>query len=65
MSLRPQLKVLFSHPLKGSATTLPLLAWQVAIIQLQDGTRVNDPVLAFGRQNSVYFYQVSFSFLFF
>lgn len=58
VSLRPQLKVLFSHPLKASASTLPLLAWQFVVIQMPDGTRVIDPVLAFGREKNVYFYQV-------
>ncbi|XP_063851088.1 vacuolar protein sorting-associated protein 8 homolog isoform X1 [Scylla paramamosain] len=59
VSLRPQLKVLFSHPLKASPATLPLLAWQFVVIQMSDGTRVIDPVLAFGRERSIYFYQVT------
>ncbi|ROT61672.1 Vacuolar protein sorting-associated protein 8-like protein, partial [Penaeus vannamei] len=59
VSLRPQLKVLFSHPLKASASTLPLLAWQFVVIQMPDGTRVIDPVLAFGREKNVYFYQLT------
>ena len=60
VSLRPQLKVLFSHLLKASASTLPLLAWQFVVIQMPDGTRVVDPVLAFGREKNVYFYQVNY-----
>ncbi|XP_066963121.1 vacuolar protein sorting-associated protein 8 homolog [Macrobrachium rosenbergii] len=59
VSLRPQLKVLFSYPLKASASTLPLLAWQFVVIQMPDGVRVVDPVLAFGREKSVYFYQLT------
>ncbi|KAG7169921.1 Vacuolar protein sorting-associated protein 8-like [Homarus americanus] len=59
VSLRPQLKVLFSHPLKASSSTLPLLAWQFVVIQMPDGTRVIDPVLAFGREKNVYFYQLT------
>ena len=34
VTLRPQLKVMFTHPLKGDASTLPLLAWQFVIIQV-------------------------------
>nr|XP_045621529.1 vacuolar protein sorting-associated protein 8 homolog isoform X2 [Procambarus clarkii] len=59
VSLRPQLKVLFSHPLKASVSTLPLLAWQFVVIQMPDGTRVIDPVLAFGREKNVFFYQLT------
>ncbi|KAK8727977.1 hypothetical protein OTU49_009327 [Cherax quadricarinatus] len=59
VSLRPQLKVLFSHPLKASVSTLPLLSWQFVVIQMPDGTRVIDPVLAFGREKTVYFYQLT------
>ncbi|CAL4079363.1 unnamed protein product [Meganyctiphanes norvegica] len=59
VSLRPQLKVLFSHPLKAASATLPLLAWQFVVIQMPDGTRVIDPVLAFGRERTVYFYQLT------
>ncbi|KAK7082685.1 Vacuolar protein sorting-associated protein 8 [Halocaridina rubra] len=59
VSLRPQLKVLFSHPLKASSTTLPLIAWQFVVIQMPDGTRGVDPVLAFGREKTIYFYQLT------
>ncbi|KAF2346971.1 Vacuolar protein sorting-associated protein 8 central domain [Trinorchestia longiramus] len=59
VSLRPSPKVLFSSPLRGSSSSLPLLAWQFVVIQMPDHTRVVDPVLAFGRQNTLYFYQVT------
>ncbi|KAB7499478.1 Vacuolar protein sorting-associated protein 8-like protein, partial [Armadillidium nasatum] len=61
VSLRPHLKVLFSYPLKGSSATLPLLAWQFVIIQMPDGSKVIDPVLAFGREFDIYFYQLTHS----
>ncbi len=34
VTLRPTLKVMFTHALKGDAATLPLLAWQFVIIQV-------------------------------
>ncbi|KAJ8320304.1 hypothetical protein KUTeg_001891 [Tegillarca granosa] len=58
VTLRPQLKVVFTCPLKGASDTLPLLAWQFVIIQVSEQDRVIDPVLAFGRESTVYFYQV-------
>ncbi|XP_074642624.1 vacuolar protein sorting-associated protein 8 homolog [Tubulanus polymorphus] len=58
VTLRPKLKVMFMHPLKGDPTTLPILAWQFVIIQVSDSDRVIDPVLAFGRDRTIYFYQV-------
>ncbi|XP_063412679.1 vacuolar protein sorting-associated protein 8 homolog [Mytilus trossulus] len=56
--IRPQLKVIFTHPLKGSPGTLPLLAWQFVVIQVSEKDRVIDPVLAFARESTIYFYQV-------
>ncbi|XP_013387109.1 vacuolar protein sorting-associated protein 8 homolog isoform X2 [Lingula anatina] len=58
VTLRPQLKVMFSHPLKGDSSTLPLLAWQFVVIQVSDKDRVIDPVLAFGRDSTIHFFQV-------
>ncbi|CAE1274106.1 VPS8 [Acanthosepion pharaonis] len=58
VTLRPQLKIMFTHPLKGKPSTLPLLAWQFVIIQISESDRVIDPVLAFARDNTIYFYQV-------
>lgn len=45
--------------LQGKPSTLPLLAWQFVIIQISESDRVIDPVLAFARDNTIYFYQVS------
>ena len=59
VSLRPSPKVLFSHSLRASSSSLPLLAWQFVVIQMPNRTRLVDPVLAFGRQNTLYFYQVT------
>ena len=43
---------------QGDPSTLPQLAWQFVIIQVSEKDRVIDPVLAFGRDQTVYFYQV-------
>ncbi|KAK2552517.1 Vacuolar protein sorting-associated protein 8-like protein [Acropora cervicornis] len=41
---------------KGSVDSLPLLAWQFAIIQVAS-KKVIDPVVAFARGTEIYFYQ--------
>ncbi|PIK60990.1 putative vacuolar protein sorting-associated protein 8-like [Apostichopus japonicus] len=56
--LRPRLAVSFTKQLKGPSDTLPLLAWQIVIIQVTQSSRVIDPVLAFGRHDTIYFYQL-------
>lgn len=56
LTLKPELEVLFTHTLKGSADCLPLLSWQFAIIQVAS-EKVIDPVLAFARGSEIYFYQ--------
>ena len=58
LTIRPAMKVLFTHPLVGSKDTLPLLAWQFVIIQVSKSNRVVDPVLAFGRGSVLHFFQV-------
>ena len=59
LTIRPSMKVLFTHALPGSKETLPLLAWQFVIIQVSKSSRVVDPVLAFGRGSVLHFYQIS------
>ncbi|XP_044183572.1 vacuolar protein sorting-associated protein 8 homolog isoform X3 [Acropora millepora] len=56
LTLKPELEVLFTHTLKGSVDSLPLLAWQFAIIQVAS-KKVIDPVVAFARGTEIYFYQ--------
>ena len=46
------------HCLQGDPATLPQLAWQFVVIQVSEQDRVIDPVLAFGRDQTIYFYQV-------
>ncbi|XP_059149378.1 vacuolar protein sorting-associated protein 8 homolog [Physella acuta] len=58
VTLRPHLKVMFTHPLKGDPSTLPLLAWQFVVIQVSEKDRVIDPVLSFARDKTIYFFQV-------
>ena len=58
LSLRPSMKVIFNHSLVGRSDTLPILSWQFVIIQTASSDRVVDPVIAFGRQSTIMFYQV-------
>lgn len=58
LALKPALKVLFSCPLPGRTDTLPVISWQFVIIVTSDNQRVVDPVVAFGRQSTIHFYQV-------
>jgi len=58
VTLRPDLRVTYIHALYGDAQTLPLLAWHFVTVQLSDKRRVVDPVLAFARDQTVYFVQV-------
>ncbi|CAG0889037.1 unnamed protein product [Cyprideis torosa] len=57
VSIRPELEVLFSQSLPGDQGLLPLLSWRFVLIQSR--VKVVDPVLAFGRQDVIYFYQVT------
>lgn len=57
--IRPRLKVIKFHALQGPPDTLPLISWQMVLIQSADSTRVIDPVLAAGRGNNIYFHQVN------
>ena len=63
LSLRPSMKVLFTHALVGRSDTLPVISWQFVTIQTTNADKVVDPVIAFGRQSTIYFYQVSSSIL--
>lgn len=58
ISIRPRLKVVFTHALPRLPTTLPLIAWQLVVIQSADHTRMTEPVLAFGRGSDLHFYRV-------
>lgn len=57
VKMRPELKVIYVHALTGDAATLPLLAWHFVVIQLSDKQRTVDPVLAFARDQTIYFIQ--------
>lgn len=61
LTVRPSMKVLFTHSLTGTTDTLPILSWQFVIIQTTSSEKVVDPVIAFGRQSTLYFYQVRLS----
>lgn len=58
--IRPKLKVLFTQSLASDPATLPLIAWQMVIIQTTSNQKIVDPVLSFGRHDTISFYQVSY-----
>ncbi|KXJ71558.1 hypothetical protein RP20_CCG020280 [Aedes albopictus] len=59
--IRPRLKVIKFHPMAGYPDCLPLLAWQMVLIQAADSSRTIDPVLAAARGADLYFHQISYS----
>uniref|UniRef100_A0A8D8FEY2 Vacuolar protein sorting-associated protein 8 homolog n=1 Tax=Culex pipiens TaxID=7175 RepID=A0A8D8FEY2_CULPI len=58
--IRPRLKVIKFHPMAGYPDCLPLLAWQMVLIQAADSSRTVDPVLAAARGADLYFHQISY-----
>ncbi|XP_037952335.1 vacuolar protein sorting-associated protein 8 homolog [Teleopsis dalmanni] len=58
VTIRPRLKVIKYHALQGPADCLPLLAWQMVLIQAADTTRTVDPVIVVGRGNQLFFHQL-------
>ncbi|KAG8190625.1 hypothetical protein JTE90_017889 [Oedothorax gibbosus] len=61
VTVQPSLRVWFTHALRADPDTLPVLSWQFVVIQVSSSSRIIDPVLAFGRQNTINFFQVSFA----
>nr|CAD7195543.1 unnamed protein product [Timema douglasi] len=59
VSIRPRMRVMFTHALQASPASLPLITWQFVVIQMADSSRVVDPVLAFARESTLHFFQVS------
>jgi hypothetical protein len=47
------------HP-QGEASFLPLLAWQLVLIQTSKQTKIMEPVLAFAKESTVYLVQGEF-----
>lgn len=58
VTVKPRLKVVKHRPLIGPSKSLPLLAWQMVLIQGSNDSRTIDPVLCAARGNSVYFHQL-------
>lgn len=56
--LRPSVRVIFASPCEGRPHTPPMLSWQFVPMQISATIRILDPVLAFGRDNFVTFYQL-------
>lgn len=63
VTIRPNTELLLSNNIISSHPCLPLLSWQFVIIQFNktfnSSHRIMDPVLAFTRDDTVYFYQVN------
>ncbi|XP_058066857.1 vacuolar protein sorting-associated protein 8 homolog [Anopheles bellator] len=59
--IRPRLKVIKFHPMAGYPDCLPLLAWQMVLIQAADSTRTIDPVLAAARGCDLFFHQITYN----
>lgn len=58
ITIRPRLKVIKFQALQGASDTLPLISWQMVVIQSADSSRVTDPVLAVARGTNIFFHQV-------
>uniref|UniRef100_A0A8D8PJZ2 Vacuolar protein sorting-associated protein 8 homolog n=3 Tax=Cacopsylla melanoneura TaxID=428564 RepID=A0A8D8PJZ2_9HEMI len=58
VSIKPTMRVLLTRSVQVSPVSLPLLSWQFVIIQVSESSRIMDPVLAFARDNTIYFFQV-------
>lgn len=61
LMIRPRLKVIKYHMLNGPPESLPLLSWQMVLIQSADSSRTVDPVLATGRGTSLFFHQLNYN----
>lgn len=61
LMIRPRLKVVKYHMLNGPPDSLPLLSWQMVLIQSADSSRSVDPVLATGRGQALFFHQLTFN----
>ncbi|XP_050434277.1 vacuolar protein sorting-associated protein 8 homolog isoform X2 [Adelges cooleyi] len=63
VTIRPNTELLLSQNIIATHPCLPLLSWQFVIIQFSKTSnsshRIMDPVLAFTRDNTVYFYQIN------
>lgn len=58
ITVRPRLKVIKFHMLNGPPDSLPLLSWQMVLIQSLDSRKSVFPVLAVARGNNLFFHQI-------
>uniref|UniRef100_T1GCW8 Vacuolar protein sorting-associated protein 8 central domain-containing protein n=1 Tax=Megaselia scalaris TaxID=36166 RepID=T1GCW8_MEGSC len=58
ITVRPRLKVIKFHMLNGPPDSLPLLSWQMVLIQSMDSHKSVYPVLAVARGNHLCFHQI-------
>lgn len=56
--IRPRLKLIKIHALTGSPESLPLLSWQMVLVQASNARSI-DPVLVVARGSNVNFHQVN------
>ncbi|XP_050543859.1 vacuolar protein sorting-associated protein 8 homolog [Daktulosphaira vitifoliae] len=63
VTIRPNTELLLSQNISSSRDCLPLLSWQFVVVQYNKTSssshRIMDPVLAFTRDDKIYFYQIS------
>lgn len=57
--IRPHLKLIKMDHLPGPPDTLPLISWQMVVVQFANATQTIDPVLVAARGSNVTFHQVS------
>ena len=62
--IKPKTRIVLNHPLSGAPIAPPQVAWQLVVVRSADAERTIDPVLALGRDNTIYFYQVIVGMLF-
>lgn len=62
VALRPKLTVLFTFALNSSSKYLPILNWQLVILQSNESKRYISPMLSCARDSVIYFVQLNYYF---
>ena len=62
VALKPKLTVLFTFGLNSSLKYLPILNWQLAILQSEESKRYISPMLSCARDSVIYFFQLNYFF---
>lgn len=53
------MRIVLVRALPPGSMVLPLVSWQFVVIQVGNSGKVIDPVLAYAKDNSINFFQVS------